>query len=199
MFQVGEQVQVTIVPKKYKQYDIAGAMGTVKTVYSNNIRIHIPSYYNEESEEGDFYFKENELDSLRRKENSMSIIELWEKRSIEKIDKETEIKLMELLAEDGYTHDLILHMNDLKDAGFKVEMPNNIYDMTSDYTRGMRTITLSSAEEKKAEIKKVAEEIGVLLEMCKGDVVKEMEILCSYRVVEYPFGRIIVGGNACEK
>lgn len=199
MFQVGEQVQVTIVPKKYKQYDIAGAMGTIKTIYSNNIRIHIPSYYNEESEEGDFYFKENELDSLRRKENSMSIIELWEKRSIEKIDKEAEIKLMELLAEDGYTHDLILHMNDLKDAGFKVEMPNNIYDMTSDYTRGMRTITLSSAEEKKAEIKKVAEEIGVLLEMCKGDVVKEMEILCSYRVVEYPFGRIIVGGNACEK
>ena len=118
----------------------------------------------------------------------MSIIELWEKRSIEKIDKEAEIKLMELLAEDEYTHDLILHMNDLKDAGFKVEIPNNIYDMTSDYTRGMRTITLSSAEEKKVEIKKVAEEIGVLLEMCKGDVVKEMEILCSYRVVEYPFG-----------
>ena len=129
----------------------------------------------------------------------MSIIELWEKRSIEKIDKETEIKLMELLAEDGYTHDLILHMNDLTDAGFKVEMPNNIYDMTSDYTRGMRAITLNSAEEKKAEIKKVAEEIGVLLEMCKGDVVKEMEILCSYRVVEYPFGRMTVGGSICGK
>lgn len=76
------------------------------------------------------------------------------KRSIEKIDKETEIKLMELLTEDGYTHDLILHMNDLKDAGFKVEIPNNIYDMTSDYTRGMRTITLSSAEEKKQKLKK---------------------------------------------
>lgn len=84
----------------------------------------------------------------------MSIIELWEKRSIEKIDKEAEIKLMELLAEDEYTHDLILHMNDLKDAGFKVEIPNNIYDMTSDYTRGMRTITLSSAEEKKLKLKK---------------------------------------------
>ena len=41
----------------------------------------------------------------------MSIIELWEKRSIEKIDKEAEIKLMELLAEDEYTHDLILHMS----------------------------------------------------------------------------------------
>lgn len=134
-----------------------------------------------------------------RKENNMSIIELWEKRSIEKIDKETEIKLMELLTEDGYTHDLILHMNDLKDAGFKVEIPNNIYDMTSDYTRGMRTITLSSAEEKKAKIKKVVEEIGVLLEMCKGDVVKEMEILCSYGIVEYPFGRMTVGGNACGK
>lgn len=78
-------------------------------------------------------------------------------------------------------------MNDLKDAGFKVEIPNNIYDMTSDYTRGMRTITLSSAEEKKVEIKKVAEEVGVLLECDKGDVVKEMEILCSYRVVEYPW------------
>ena len=129
----------------------------------------------------------------------MSIIELWEKRSIEKIDKETEIKLMELLAEDEYTHDLILHMNDLKDAGFKVEIPNNIYDMTSDYTRGMRTITLSSAEEKKAKIKKAVEEIGVLLEMCKGDVVKEMEILCSYRVVEYPFGRMTVGGSTCGK
>lgn len=194
MFQVGEQVQVIIVPKKYKQYDIEGAMGTVKTVYSNNIRIHIPSYYNEESEEGDFYFKENELDSLRRKENNMSIVELWEKRSIEKIDKETEIKLMELLAEDEYTHDLILHMNDLKDAGFKVEIPNNIYDMTSDYTRGMRTITLSSAEEKKAEIKKVVEEVGILLEICKGDVVKEMEILCSYGIVEYPFGRMVIRG-----
>ena len=199
MFQVGDIVQVITVPKKYKQYDIEGAMGTVKTVYSNNIRIHIPSYYNEESEEGDFYFKENELDSLRRKENNMSIVELWEKRSIEKIDKETEIKLMELLAEDGYTHDLILHMNDLKDAGFKVEIPNNIYDMTSDYTRGMRTITLSSAEEKKARIKKVVEEITVLLEMCKGDTEKEMEILCSYGIVEYPFGRMTVGGNTCGK
>lgn len=169
MFQVGDIVQVIIVPKKYKQYDIAGATGVVKTVYSNNIRIHISSYYNEESEEGDFYFKENELNNFTRKENDMSIIELWEKRSIEKIDKEAEIKLMELLAEDEYTHDLILHMNDLKDAGFKVE------------------------------IKKVAEEIGVLLEMCKGDVVKEMEILCSYRVVEYPFGRMTVGGSTCGK
>lgn len=41
MFQVGDIVQVIIVPKKYKQYDIAGATGVVKTVYSNNIRIHI--------------------------------------------------------------------------------------------------------------------------------------------------------------
>ena len=147
MFQVGDIVQVIIVPKKYKQYDITGATGIVKTVYSNNIRIHISSYYNEKSEEGDFYFKENELDNFTRKENDMSIIELWEKRSIE-------IKLMELLAEDEYTHDLILHMNDLKDAGFKVEIPNNIYDMTSDYTKGMRTITLSSAEEKKLKLKK---------------------------------------------
>lgn len=48
MFQVGDIVQVIIVPKKYKQYDIAGATGVVKTVYSNNIRIHISSYYNEE-------------------------------------------------------------------------------------------------------------------------------------------------------
>lgn len=53
MFQVGDIVQVIIVPKKYKQYDIAGATGVVKTVYSNNIRIHISSYYNEESEEKD--------------------------------------------------------------------------------------------------------------------------------------------------
>ena len=44
MFQVGDIVQVIIVPKKYKQYDIAGATGVVKTVYSNNIRIHISSY-----------------------------------------------------------------------------------------------------------------------------------------------------------
>ena len=131
MFQVGDIVQVIIVPKKYKQYDITGATGIVKTVYSNNIRIHISSYYNEKSEEGDFYFKENELGNFARKENDMSIIELWEKRSIEKIDKETEIKLMELLAEDEYTHDLILHMNDLKDARFIVEMPNNIYDRKS--------------------------------------------------------------------
>lgn len=194
MFQIGDIVQVIIVPKKYKQYDIAGAIGIVKTVCSNNIRIHISSYYNEKSEEGDFYFKENELDNFTRKENNMSIIELWEKRSIERIDKEAEIKLMELLAEDEYTHDLILHMNDLKDAGFKVEIPNNIYDMTSDYTRGMRTITLSSAEEKKAKIKKAVEEIGVLLEMCKGDIEKEMEILCSYGIVEYSFGRMVIRG-----
>ena len=99
MFQVGDIVQVIIVPKKYKQYDITGATGIVKTVYSNNIRIHISSYYNEKSEEGDFYFKENELNNFTRKENDMSIIELWEKRSIEKIDKEAEIKLMELLSE----------------------------------------------------------------------------------------------------
>lgn len=56
MFQVGDIVQVIIVPKKYKQYDITGATGIVKTVYSNNIRIHISSYYNEKSEEGDFLF-----------------------------------------------------------------------------------------------------------------------------------------------
>ena len=43
MFQVGDIVQVIIVPKKYKQYDITGATGIVKTVYSNNIRIHISS------------------------------------------------------------------------------------------------------------------------------------------------------------
>lgn len=61
MFQVGDIVQVIIVPKKYKQYDITGAAGIVKTVYSNNIRIHISSYYNEKSEEGDFYFKEMEI------------------------------------------------------------------------------------------------------------------------------------------
>lgn len=30
MFQVGDIVQVIIVPKKYKQYDIAGATGVVK-------------------------------------------------------------------------------------------------------------------------------------------------------------------------
>jgi hypothetical protein len=30
-------------------------------------------------------------------------------------------------------------------------------------------------------------------------VVKEMEILCSYRVVEYPFGRMTVGGSTCGK
>ena len=35
MFQVGDIVQVIIVPKKYKQYDIAGATGVVKTVYLN--------------------------------------------------------------------------------------------------------------------------------------------------------------------
>lgn len=67
MFQVGDIVQVITVPKKYKQHDIAGATGIVKTVYSNNIRIHISSYYNEESKEGDFYFKENELDNFVRK------------------------------------------------------------------------------------------------------------------------------------
>lgn len=32
MFQVGDIVQVIIVPKKYKQYDITGATGIVKTV-----------------------------------------------------------------------------------------------------------------------------------------------------------------------
>ena len=32
MFQVGDIVQVITVPKKYKQHDIAGATGIVKTV-----------------------------------------------------------------------------------------------------------------------------------------------------------------------
>ena len=85
MFQVGDIVQVIIVPKKYKQYDIAGATGVVKTVYSNNIRIHISSYYNEESEEGDFYFKENELNNFTRKENDMSIIELGRKEVLKRL------------------------------------------------------------------------------------------------------------------
>lgn len=208
MFQVGSKVFIISVPQKYQCCNLLHLSGTIKGICGNGrVAVEVPGKHNEKSRFGYFYLEEENLSNILQTEqeevktvgNSTSVVKLWEKRSIEKIDKETEIKLMELLAEDEYTHDLILHMNDLKDAGFKVEIPNNIYDMTSDYTRGMRTITLSSAEEKKVEIKKVAEEVGVLLEMCKGDVVKEMEILCSYRVVEYPFGRMTVGGSTCGK
>lgn len=208
MFQVGSKVFVISVPQKYQCCNLLHLSGTIKGICGNGrVAVEVPGKHNEKSSFGYFYLEEENLSNILQTEqeevktvgNSTSVVKLWEKRSIEKIDKEAEIKLMELLAEDEYTHDLILHMNDLKDAGFKVEIPNNIYDMTSDYTRGMRTITLSSAEEKKVEIKKVAEEVGVLLEMCKGDVVKEMEILCSYGIVEYPFGRMTVGGSTCGK
>ena len=33
MFQVGDIVQVIIVPKKYKQYDIAGATGVINSLF----------------------------------------------------------------------------------------------------------------------------------------------------------------------
>lgn len=49
-----------------------------------NIKIHGPSYCNKKSEE-DFYFKENELNNLMRKENNMSIIELWEKEVLKRL------------------------------------------------------------------------------------------------------------------
>lgn len=133
MFQVGDIVQVIIVPKKYKQYDITGATGIVKTVYSNNIRIHISSYYNEKSEEGDFYFKENELNNFTRKENDMSIIELWEKRSIEKIDKEAEIKLMqEFIQKKGVNKVYTCSKSPLNEIPGKRAFIKDNYDLPDD-------------------------------------------------------------------
>lgn len=208
MFQVGSKVFIISVPPKYQCCNLLHLSGTIKGICGNGrVAVEVPGKHNEKSSFGYFYLEEENLSNILQTEqeevktvgNSTSVVKLWEKRSIERINKETEIKLMELLAEDEYTHDLILHMNDLKDAGFKVEIPNNIYDMTSNYTRGMRTITLDSAEEKKAEIKKIAEEIDVLLELCRGDATKEMEILCSYGIVEYPFGKMIIGGDIYGK
>lgn len=210
MFQIGNVAQVIKVPHKYEEYDILGKTGIIVKAYSDNYGLAIKGYHNTQSSEGYFYFKENEIIKLfiatinkqgesEMATNTTSIVELWKKRSFERIDQETEDKLMELLSTDDYTHSLILHMNELKDAGFEVEMPENIYDKASNDTREMRTIILTQAEEKKVQANRTVEEINALLEVCDGDPEREMEILCSYRIIEYPFGRMTVGGSNCGK
>ncbi len=210
MFQIGNAAQVIKVPHKYEEYDILGKTGIIVKTYSDNYGLAIKGYHNIQSSEGYFYFKGNEIIkpftvTINKQEesematNTTSIVELWKKRSFERIDQETEDKLMELLSTDDYTHSLILHMNELKDAGFKIEIPGNIYDIASDYTRAKRAIILTQAEEKKVQVNRTEEEINALLEVCDGSPEKEMEILCSYSIIEYPFGRLTIGGNDCGK
>lgn len=210
MFQIGNAAQVIKMPHKYEEYDILGKTGIIVKTYPDSYGLAIKGYHNIQSSEGYFYFKENEIIkpfivTINKQEESematniTSVVELWKKRNFERIDQETEDKLMENLAADDYAHSLILHMNELKDEGFKIEMPENIYDRVSGGTRVMKTIILTQAEEKKVQVNRTVEEINALLEMCDGNPEKEMEILCSYKIIEYPFGRMTVGGNICGK
>lgn len=131
--------------------------------------------------------------------NTMSVLELWKKRNFERIDQEAKNKLIDVLTTDNYTHDLIVYMNKLRDEGFKVEMPGNIYVRISDENREKKELILKQAENEKKQINRTIEEINALLKVCNGDSEKEMEILCSYRIVEYPFGRMVVGGSICGR
>lgn len=131
--------------------------------------------------------------------NTMSVLELWKKRNFERIDQEAKNKLIDVLTTDNYTHDLIIYMNKLRDEGFKVEMPGNIYVRISDENREKKELILKQAENEKKQINRTIEEINALLKVCNGDSEKEMEILCSYRIVEYPFGRMVVGGSICGR
>ena len=205
MFQVGDTVEIVETPQKYVGYDFSGKTGIIEKVYPNNYGLAIEGYYSIQSDKGYFYFKANEIKPVNKQEesematNTTSVVELWKKRNFERIDREAKDKLMNNLATDDYAHNLILHMNELKEAGFKVEMPESIYEKTSNETRQMKAIILMQAEEEKLQVKKIVEEINALLEVCDGSPEREMEILCSYRIIEYPFGRMTVGGNICEK
>lgn len=130
--------------------------------------------------------------------NSTSVVRLWKKRSLEKIEKEINEKLLEILNSDTNTHELIACMKRLTDEGYKVEMPD-VFDKASENSKKMRDKLLKEHEDDKNQINRKAEEIKALLEACGNDPTKEMEVLCSYGIVEYPFGRMTVGGSICGK
>lgn len=130
--------------------------------------------------------------------NSTSVVKLWKKRSLEEIEKEMNEKLLEILNSDTNTHELIACMKRLTDEGYKVEMPN-VFDKATENSKKMRDKLLKDNEDDRAQINRKVEEVEALLEMCGNDPTKEMEVLCSYGIVEYPFGKMIIGGNACGK
>ena len=137
-------------------------------------------------------------EEVKTMSNSTSVVKLWKKRSLEKIEKETNEKLLNILNSDTNTHELIACMKRLTDEGYKVEMPN-VFDKASENSKKMRDKLLKDNEDDKAQINRKVEEVEALLEICGNDSTKQMEILCSYGIIEYPFGRMIVGGCVCDK
>ena len=89
-------------------------------------------------------------------------------------------------------------MKRLTDEGYKVEMPN-VFDKATENSKKMRDKLLKDNEDDGAQINRKVEEVEALLEVCGNDPTKEMEVLCSYGIVEYPFGKMIIGGNVCGK
>ena len=130
--------------------------------------------------------------------SSTPVVRLWKKRSLEKIENEMNEKLLEILNSDVNTHELIVCMKRLTDEGYRVEMPN-IFDRATENSKEMRDRLLKDAEDDRNRINRKVEEVEALLEVCEGNSTKEMEILCSYGIIEYPFGRMIVGGCVCDK
>lgn len=207
MFKVGNKVFIISVPQKYQDYNLLYLNGTIRNINrSGIIAVLIPGKTNKESMYGYFYFNENNLANtlqigqggVKTVSNSTSVVKLWKKRSLEKIEKETNEKLLEILNSDANTHELITCMKRLTDEGYKVEMPN-VFDKTSENSKKMRDKLLKEAEDDRTQINRKVEEVEALLEMCGNDPTKEMEILCSYGIVEYPFGRMIIGGYVCDK
>lgn len=130
--------------------------------------------------------------------NSTSVVKLWKERSLEKIEKEMNEKLLEILNSDTNTHELIACMKRLTDEGYKVEMPD-VFDKASENSKKMRDKLLKENEDDRIQINRKVEEVEALLEVCGNDSTKQMEILCSYGIIEYPFGKMIIGGNIYGK
>lgn len=207
MFQVGNKVFIISVPKKYQSCNLLHFNGTVKGICDTGlVAVEVPGKYNEKSNFGYFYLKEDNLANILQTEkkevktvsNSTSVVKLWKKRSLEKIEKEMNEKLLEILNSDTNTHELIACMKRLTDEGYKVEIPN-VFDKATENSKKMRDKLLKDNEDDRDQINRKVEEVEALLEMCGNDPTKEMEVLCSYGIVEYPFGKMIIGGNICGK
>lgn len=127
--------------------------------------------------------------------NAKDIVQLWRQKSINAITQSVNNKIQELLESDELIKNLIEYENELKSKGYVVERPFDFYKQALPDTQKLRSVILENASQKYLAINNQTEEMEALLKICEGNPEKEMEILCSYKVVEYPFGRMVVEGE----
>lgn len=172
--------------------------------YSVRVQISLGGFIKMKGEEYIEYFNFVEaikkVEDKKMEKSAMSIVRLWKKRSFEKIEKEKDKKILDILETDDKTYKLLECWKELTGAGLKVEITvPDMIDKAGNSNKEVMNNILKETEKNKVQINKTVEEVEALLELCAGSVEKQMEILCSYRIVEYPFGRMVVGGSVCDK